>query len=182
MFFNTTCAATGSRRGVSVQIVSSGREDDKYPCQDSTYQPIALLLNARPKSHTSLGKMDLRRMKEGAMWRIGYVDTVNLRSRMPTTKRCQPTSGLRGPPSLTVFIMVDVREYKPRAQPGRKGSSTRTTLLLSLIYKISPCETRGRFCGSTFLPHIRKKTARQCLGQSGPTPRQRRHHRWRRPP
>ena len=147
----------------------------RYVTLSRLHLPVALLLKCSPRSHirsTSLAKMDLRRMKEGAMWRIGYVDTVNLRSRMPTTKRCQPTSGLRGPPSLTVFIMVDVREYKPRAQPGRKGSSTRTTLLLSLIYKISPCETRGRFCGGTSLPHVRKKTARQGLGQTGPRPRQ----------
>ena len=39
-----------------------------------------------PKSHTSFAKMDLRRMKEGAMWRTGYVDIVNLRSHTPTMK------------------------------------------------------------------------------------------------
>ena len=71
--------------------------------------------------------------------------------------------------------MVDVREYKPRTQPGSKGSSTRTTLALS------PCEMRGRFCGGASLPHTRKKTARQGFGQTGPRPRQRRHHRRRRP-
>ena len=54
-----------------------------------------------------------------------------------------------------VFIMVDVRKYKPRAQPGRKGP-LRERPLLSLIYKISPCATRGRFCGGTSLPHIKK--------------------------
>ena len=72
------------------------------------------------------------------MWRIGFVDTVNLRSHMPTMKRRQPTSGLRGLPSmpaLMVFIMVDVREYKPRTQPGSKWSSTITTL--ALTYQVS---------------------------------------------
>ena len=49
------------------------------------------------------------------------------------------------------------------------------------IYRISPCETRGRFCGGPSLPHIRKKTARQGLGQTGPSPRRRRHHPRRRP-
>ena len=29
-----------------------------------------------PKSHTYLAKMDLRRMKEGAVWSARYVDTV----------------------------------------------------------------------------------------------------------
>ena len=78
----------------------------KTPPTNSTL-PLEMLA---PKSHTSLAKMDLRRMKEGAMWRTGYIDTANLRSHMPTMKRRQPTSGLRGPPSLMVFIMVDVRE------------------------------------------------------------------------
>ena len=61
----------------------------KTPPTNST--PLEMLA---PKSHTSLAKMDLRRMKEGAMWRTGYVDTVNLPSHMPTMKRRQPTSGL----------------------------------------------------------------------------------------
>ena len=43
---------------------------------------------------------------DATLWRIGYVDTVNLRSQMPTTKRRQPASGLRGAPSLMVFTMV----------------------------------------------------------------------------
>ena len=113
------------------------------------------------------------------MWRIVYVDTVNPRSHMPTMKRRQPTSGLRGPPSLMVFIIIDVREYTERSQGERVPYEERP--FLSLICKISPCETRGRFCGGTSLPHIRKKTARQGLGQTGPRPRQRGHHRRRRP-
>ena len=37
-FLNTKCCVTGSRRGFSIQNVSSGREDDTYPCLDPTYQ------------------------------------------------------------------------------------------------------------------------------------------------
>ena len=99
-------------------------------------------------------------------WIRGYVDTVNLRSHMPTMKRHQPTSGQRGPPSLMIFIMVDVREYKPRTSQGAKGPLlTGERPLLSLIYKISPCETRGRFCGGASLPHIRKKTDVKALAK-----------------
>ena len=54
----------------------------KTPPTNSTL-PLEMLA---PKSHTSLAKMDLRLMKEGAMWRTGYVAPVNLRSHMPTMK------------------------------------------------------------------------------------------------
>ena len=53
--------------------------------------PLGMLA---PKSHASVAKMHLRRMKEGAMWRTGYVDAVNGRLHMPTTKIRSPTSGL----------------------------------------------------------------------------------------
>ena len=99
-------------------------------------------------SRSDSGLYPLRRMKEEAMWRIGHVDTVNLRSHMPTMKGRQPTSSLRGPSSFMVFIMVDVREYKPERSQGEKGP-LRERPLLSLIYKISPCATRGRFCGGS---------------------------------
>ena len=65
------------------------RTPAKTPPTNST--PLEMLA---PKSHTSLAKMESRRMKEGAMWMIGYVDTVNLRSHMPTMKIRQPPSGL----------------------------------------------------------------------------------------
>ena len=53
----------------------------KTPPTNST--PLEMLA---PNSHISLAKMDLRRMKEGAMWRTGYVDSVNLWSHIPTMK------------------------------------------------------------------------------------------------
>ena len=52
-----------------------------------------------------------KHMKEGAMWRTGYIDSVNLRSHMATMKIRQPTSDLRDPHQWWVFIiMVDGRE------------------------------------------------------------------------
>ena len=69
----------------AVQNVSREKEDDTFPCQDSTYQCHSLW-KLSPQSHipgTSLADMDLRHTKEGAMWKTGYVKTVNLRSHMP---------------------------------------------------------------------------------------------------
>ena len=46
----------------------------------------ALLEMLAPKSHTSSAKIGWRCTKEGAMWRIGHAETVNLPSHMPTMK------------------------------------------------------------------------------------------------
>lgn len=60
-------------QNVAVKEMTTLRSPVKTPPTERT--PLEMIA---PKSHTSLAKMDLRRMKEGAMWRIGYVDTVNL--------------------------------------------------------------------------------------------------------
>ena len=89
-----TCQPWFSTRSVLPMAVGGGfryrtlavdekaiRNPVKTPPTNST--PLEMLA---PKSHTSFAKMNLRRTKEGAMWRTGYVDSVNLRSHMPTMK------------------------------------------------------------------------------------------------
>ena len=77
--------------------------------------------------------------------------------------------------------MVHVRQYSPNL-PGSRGSSTRPTLTPTFHIEDSLREIAREFCGGASLSHIKKKAARQGLGQTGPRPRQGRHHRRGRPP
>ena len=58
-----------------------------------------------------------------------------------------------------VFILADVQERNPERCRGAKGPLPERPLL-SLIYKASPHETRGRFCGGTSLPYKEKENMR----------------------
>ena len=115
------------------------------------------------------------------MWRIGYVDTVNLRSRMPTAKIHQPTSGPWGPHHWWSSQWLTFGS-QARTKPGNKRVLYENEPLLSLTYEISPCETRGRCSGGTSLPHKKKRKLHvNASAETRPRLRQDRHHRRRRP-
>ena len=83
---------------------------------------------------------------------------------------------------IDVLTTAGVRALNKKPERGRGAKGPlRERALLSLIYKVSPRETRGRFCGGTSLPH-NKKSALQGLGRTRPRPRQRRPHQRRRLP
>ena len=82
-----------------------------------------------PKSHTvhllANINMDLRRMKEGAMWRAGYVDVRRYRQSPITHANHEDalTNARSMRPAINneSYIMVGVRQHHTRTQPGAQS-------------------------------------------------------------
>ena len=72
-------------RGFRCRMLAMEEKTIRTPVKNPPTNSTLLEMLA-PKSHTSSAQMDMRSMKERAMWRTGYVDTVHLRSHMPTMK------------------------------------------------------------------------------------------------